>query len=73
MIGIIGFVLLATFAVAAAIAGKRDWNGETPSAGRFILRFIIAWVVLVLIAALLLFGACVVLLGGLAGGGCINC
>ncbi len=73
MIGIVGVVLLVTFLIAGAIAGKRDWNGEPPSTGRFILRFIIAWVVLVMGAALLLFGACVVLIGGLAGGGCINC
>jgi hypothetical protein len=73
MAGIVGFVLLVTFLIGGAIAGKRDWNGEPPSAGRFILRFIIAWVVLVMVAALLLFGACVVILGGLAGGGCINC
>jgi hypothetical protein len=73
MAAIVGLVLLVTFLIAGAIAGKRDSNGEPPSTGRFILRFIIAWVVLVMGAALLLFGACVVMLGSLGGGGCINC
>ena len=73
MAAIIGLILLVTFLIAGAIAGKRGQNAEPPSAGRFILRFIIAWVALVMGAALLLFGACVVILGGLAGGGCINC
>jgi len=73
MAGIVGLVLLVTFLIAGAIAGRRGQNAEPPSAGQFILRFIIAWVVLVMVAALLLFGACVVLIGGLAGGGCINC
>ena len=73
MAGIVGLVLLVTFLIAGAIAGRRGQSAEPPSAGRFILRFIIAWVVLVMGAALLLFGACVVILGSLTGGGCINC
>jgi hypothetical protein len=73
MSGIIGIIVLVTFLIAGAIAGRRDGSGQPPSAGRFILRFIIAWVVVTMIAALLLFGACVVILGGLAGSGCINC
>jgi hypothetical protein len=73
MTGIVGVVLLVTFLIAGAVAGRRGQNAEPPSAGRFILRFIIAWVVLVMVAALLLFGACVVMLGSLGGGGCINC
>jgi len=73
MAAIVGLVLLVTFLIAGAIAGRRGQNGEPPSTGRFILRFIIACVVLVMGAALLLFGACVVMLGSLGGGGCINC
>ncbi len=65
MAGIVGLVLLVTFLIAGAIAGRRGQNAEPPSAGQFILRFIIAWVVLVMVAALLAFGAFTMILGGI--------
>ena len=68
---ILGTVLVVTVLIAAGIASMSGRNAEPPSPGRFILRFIVAWILVVLAAALLLFGACAIMLGG--GGGCINC
>ena len=73
MVGIVGLVLVIAVAIALGIAGMTGRSG-TPSAGRFILRFIIALIVVIFVAALLAFGGCVIIFGVLfPGGGCINC
>lgn len=59
--------------IALVIAGSTG-RKEAPSTGRFILRFTVALIVVLLIGALLAFGACVYIFGRLfPGGGCINC
>ncbi|HKP25181.1 MAG TPA: hypothetical protein VJV39_15040 [Dongiaceae bacterium] len=71
MDGILGLFLLIALVIAAGIASMTGRNGP-PSAGRFFLRFIIALVGVIFVAALLLFGACALMFGGYSGG-CINC
>ena len=70
MAGIIGVVLMVAVVIALVIAGSTG-RKDLPSAGRFILRFVVALIVVILIAALLIFGACAVIFGRM--GGCINC
>ena len=72
MVGILGLFLMIAVAISLGIAGATG-RSETPSAGRFILRFIIALIVVIFVAALLVFGACALIFGGMLGGGCINC
>jgi hypothetical protein len=69
----IGVLFLGAAAlIALVIAGKTD-RARPYYAGRFVLRFIVALVVIVLVASLLLFGGCTILLNLMSGGGCINC
>ena len=72
MDGILGLGLVIVIVVALGIAG-RSRDGKPPSAARFVLRFVVALVLVAAGAALLLFGACTIMLGVMSGGGCINC
>jgi hypothetical protein len=71
--GIIGLFLLITFAIALAIASATG-RGGTRSFGRFIAVLVVAWILVAMAGALLVFGACALIFGRMfPGGGCINC
>jgi hypothetical protein len=73
MVGIVGVFLVVAAAIALVIAGVMG-RKEPASSGRFVLRFVVALVVVLVIEALLVFGACALIFGRMfPGGGCINC
>ena len=65
---IVGVFLMVTFLIALAIAVLTD-REHRRSTGQFFGALVIAWISVVSISGLLVYGVCASILGG----GCINC
>jgi hypothetical protein len=64
MEGLVGVFVIVTFVIAIVIASAGD-RDRTGSFGRFIGRFIVAWILVIGAGFLLLLGICAVMIGSM--------